>query len=126
MPYTFIIAIDPNGASLELQPYGSKGYKHVKIPHGAMILFAGDILHGGSAYQEMNIRIHGYFKTEMNDMPTEPSLYEPPHAVMPYPATQLMYDEWKLPRGSGTGQKRLAKSRKWGLGQHKNNSDELG
>ena len=96
IPYSFIIALHPEGCWVELRPYYQTGHIRVHIPQGAMILFAGDIVHGGSAYDKDNHRIHGYFKTRGHGLPSDPSLFSTPPEGMPHPATQTECPDWGI------------------------------
>ena len=56
VPHGLLIAIEPEGASLEI----GKNRERVSIPQGGAILFRGDLLHAGAAYSALNDRIHVY------------------------------------------------------------------
>ena len=99
IPYSFVIPMHASGATLALRPYYTSEYKEVWFPRGAMILFAGDVVHGGCSYNQDNYRMHGYIKTNEAGVHQEPSLWDIPDLEMPLPDTRSMYTDWENSRG---------------------------
>ena len=48
----------------ELEPVKPIGYNDVYLNHGDILVFRGDLVHAGSAYDEVNMRIHVFMDTQ--------------------------------------------------------------
>jgi hypothetical protein len=98
VPATLLLAVEPN---TKIQFYGWNRYvadledkaaiKAVTLDAGDVVLFRGDMIHAGAAYEKTNIRVHAYLCPE--SMGIEPDTYIVPVLQDQFPTVAKCADQ---------------------------------